>query len=253
MSDDNFSTAPGDAEKQPQTEPSPVDAEAIAVPAGEKVCPVCRESNPSESVYCGKCGFKFLDTGAPDKKICPGCNSVNDPASQYCYKCGLKLPDRASTEFRYAGFWIRLLAYIIDGILLNIITGIIEIVLLVAIFKSDFELWFDIANPNMFYDSMPASFWLFYGISILVSYIIQMVYHTIAIGKWGKTIGKAAIGVKVVRTDGTRVSYWRAFGRYWAYVLNGFTLNIGFLVIAWTSKKQGLHDMICDTIVVKTN
>jgi uncharacterized RDD family membrane protein YckC len=87
----------------------------------------------------------------------------------------------------------------------------------------------------------------------LVVYIVQIAYSTIAVGKWGKTVGKAALGLKVVKPDGTRVSCWRAFGRSLAYQLNGFTLGLSFLMIAFTSKKRGLHDYIADTVVIKTN
>jgi uncharacterized RDD family membrane protein YckC len=62
-----------------------------------------------------------------------------------------------------------------------------------------------------------------------------------------------ALRIKVVKPDGSRVSYWRAFGRGLAYYLNQFTLGFSFLIIAFTSKKRGLHDYIADTVVIKTD
>jgi uncharacterized RDD family membrane protein YckC len=59
------------------------------------------------------------------------------------------------------------------------------------------------------------------------------------------------LGLKVIRADGGRVSYWRAFGRYWGYCLCWLTWGIGFLVIAWNKQKRGLHDFVCDTMVIK--
>jgi len=59
-----------------------------------------------------------------------------------------------------------------------------------------------------------------------------------------------AVGIKVVRGNGERLTKARAFGRYWAMLLSSFTLGIGFLMAAFTERKQGLHDMICDTLVV---
>jgi uncharacterized RDD family membrane protein YckC len=59
-----------------------------------------------------------------------------------------------------------------------------------------------------------------------------------------------AVGIKVVRTDGTRISLARGVGRFFAAMLSGLTLGIGFLMAAFTERKQGLHDMICDTLVV---
>ena len=64
------------------------------------------------------------------------------------------------------------------------------------------------------------------------------------------SLGKMAIGIKVVRTDGSRISFWRAFGRYWALIPSAIILGIGYLMAAFTDRKQALHDMICDTLVV---
>lgn len=244
---------PGDSEKSPGTNQKFSASEAMPNTARDRICKNCFMVNPPDSSYCSRCGLKLTEIESSFEKICPGCNAVNDPASQYCYKCGLRLPDEASTEFRYAGFWIRLLAYLIDGFLLNAVNGII-ITIIFTIFSKYNSEWEFIINRryNLLNDSIPGSFWLAYGIIFFIVYAIEIAYFTISIGKWGKTLGKAAIGAKVIRTDGSRVGYWRAFSRFWAYVLNGLTLNIGFLIIVWTSKKQGLHDMICDTIVVKT-
>jgi uncharacterized RDD family membrane protein YckC len=87
----------------------------------------------------------------------------------------------------------------------------------------------------------------------LATFFIQTIYYTVAIGKWGRTVGKAALKIKVVKPDGSRVSYWRALGRSFAYYLNGFTFGLTFLIIAFTNKKRGLHDYIADTVVIKTN
>jgi uncharacterized RDD family membrane protein YckC/ribosomal protein L40E len=222
-----------------------------------KVCPRCGAINPPPSVYCYKCGLKLPDAAVQDKKICNGCYAVNSATSQYCYKCGLKLPDRLGTGYeltgKYAGFWVRLLAKFIDGIILNIVNYAVMMIAYFSIFGSTA----DFLKPFESYITqgglLPASFWLFYGISVLASMIVSIAYYTIAIGKWGRTIGKKALGLKIVKPDGSRVSYWRAFGRYWADMLNGFTLGIGYLIIAFTEKKRGLHDYICDTIVIKTD
>ena len=90
-------------------------------------------------------------------------------------------------------------------------------------------------------------------ISFPFVFLVGVVYYTFAIGKWGRTLGKMALRIKVVKPNGTRVSYWRAFGRGVAFYLNQFTLGLSFLIIAFTSKKRGLHDYIADTVVIKTD
>ena len=61
-----------------------------------------------------------------------------------------------------------------------------------------------------------------------------------------------AFGLKVVRPDGSPVGVGRAFGRYFAKMLSAMVLWIGFIMVAFEPEKRGLHDMICDTRVVRT-
>jgi len=69
------------------------------------------------------------------------------------------------------------------------------------------------------------------------------------------SLGKLAVGIKVVRTDGQRTGFWRGFLRSLAYlVFSMVTCGLGVLIsglmVAFTERKQALHDMICDTLVV---
>ena len=64
------------------------------------------------------------------------------------------------------------------------------------------------------------------------------------------TPGKMAVGIKVVRLDGDRISFARGIGRYFATILSGLIFGIGFLMAAFTERKQALHDMVCNTLVV---
>jgi uncharacterized RDD family membrane protein YckC len=65
------------------------------------------------------------------------------------------------------------------------------------------------------------------------------------------TVGKMAVGLKVTDLNGKRISFGRATGRYFGRLLSGFILGIGFLMIAFSAKKQGLHDTLAGTLVVK--
>jgi len=75
------------------------------------------------------------------------------------------------------------------------------------------------------------------------------------VGFWAQgdqTIGKMLLGIKVVRTDGSPVSLGRALVRYIGYQIDGLFLGLGFLWAAWDSKKQGWHDKIAGTYVVRS-
>jgi uncharacterized RDD family membrane protein YckC len=65
------------------------------------------------------------------------------------------------------------------------------------------------------------------------------------------TLGKMALGIVVTDMDSRRISFGRATGRYFAKILSGLILGIGFLMVAFTEKKQGLHDILAGTLVVK--
>ena len=245
---------------QPENQSQPATPELIAQPVRQKFCPKCGTLNAPDAKFCYKCGAPLIDTAAPGKKICAGCSTANEAAFQYCLKCGLKLSEATvnGVPRHYAGFWIRLGAYLIDsiilGIVINIITSPLYLLLLGKTTSQMLEELPSFSNgnpdPALFFDW----YWKFMGAVFIISLIgmaFNSAYFTIGVGKWGTTIGKAACGLKVVRTDGSRVSYWRAFARHLAQIINGFTLGLSYLVIAFNGKKQGIHDMMCDTIVVK--
>ena len=246
----------GGSQQQPEIILTP--AGGSTPPAPNKVCPNCGTVNPVPSLFCYKCGMKLPDITTQGKKICSGCQTPNAPTAQYCYKCGLPLPENLSSGYenkRYAGFWVRLVASLIDDIFLYIVNSIVMSVILFAYYGSQLDLnWLTDFQNSLTVDN--SQVWSFLGIiflAYLVGLAVTIAYYTITIGKWGRTLGKAALKIKVVKHDGSRVSYWRALGRSLAYYLNGFTLYIGFLIIAFTKEKRGLHDYIADTIVIKTD
>jgi uncharacterized RDD family membrane protein YckC len=65
------------------------------------------------------------------------------------------------------------------------------------------------------------------------------------------TVGKIMCGLRVTDTQGQRISFGRATGRYLAKILSALTLFIGYLMVAWTRQKRGLHDFIAGTLVVR--
>ncbi|MBE0481736.1 MAG: RDD family protein [Dehalococcoidia bacterium] len=115
----------------------------------------------------------------------------------------IERPERPSNP-EYAGFWIRTLAFLIDVLLLSIISwGIINVLYFLG-------LW-----------------------------------------TWrGQTLGQMATNVQVVRVDGKPVDLRTSLLRYLGYIVNFLTLGIGFFIVAFDSRKQGLHDKIAQTYVV---
>jgi uncharacterized RDD family membrane protein YckC len=135
----------------------------------------------------------------------------------------------------YAGFWKRVAASVIDGFVIGIPIAII-LAIFGGLFGGGFGGLQDPFNPG----------------ETVASYVLTALvfawFHSSA-GLMA-TPGKLAIGIKVVRTDGEKISFLRGFGRYWAYLLSGLILCIGLIMAAFTERKQGLHDLMCDTLVV---
>ncbi len=139
-------------------------------------------------------------------------------------------PSPATTG--YGGFWIRVVAYIIDAILLSVASGIVGAALGVNIFVSDWSNYDPTAN--------------------LVSLVISWLYFALLeSSERGATVGKMAVGLRVVTSDGQRLSFMNATGRYFAKFISAIILGIGFIMVAFTDKKRGLHDMIAGTLVIK--
>jgi uncharacterized RDD family membrane protein YckC len=143
----------------------------------------------------------------------------------------------------YGGFWWRVLAYVIDGIVMNIASSIIG-----GIFGFGMMLPFAGlgANPETIN-------WGAFSGMILVSNIINWIYFAgMESSKFQATLGKLAIGLVVTDVQGERISFLRATGRYFAKILSSVILLIGFIMVAFTERKQGLHDILASTLVYKT-
>lgn len=144
-------------------------------------------------------------------------------------------------EVVYAGFWKRVAAYVIDGMVVGIAGGIIGAII-GGVMGAIFGL-----NGGL----SGGGFIAIQVVSNVVSISIAAVYYAWFHASANQaTLGKMAIGIKVVRSDGEAISFARGIGRYFATILSSLILCIGFLMAAFTERKQTLHDMICDTLVV---
>ena len=142
-----------------------------------------------------------------------------------------KKPEEFALE--YAGFWIRLVANIID----------LFILLLIPFSAYCMVSGFVLRLPLLAI-SVPK-------IAFILWFIITIVYFA---GFWvwrGQTLGKMITGIKVIRTDSSPIEWKHALLRYLGYIISAMALCIGFIWIAFDSHKQGFHDKIADTYVVK--
>ena len=144
-----------------------------------------------------------------------------------------------------AGFWKRVAAYFIDYVIMTVFTYIVLIPLSI--------LGAIVGGVSGGSDSAAGSIGMFLtlGIGYLIIFAGNLMYPAwMHSSKYQATLGKMAVGIKVVRSNGERLTLGRAVGRFFAYILSSITLCIGFVMAAFTERKQALHDIICDTLVV---
>ena len=144
------------------------------------------------------------------------------------------------------------MAVIIDGIIMAIPIGIIQAILFTSLGLSMTQL---AQNPNPRPDQVLAMMGPLFGmigLSALIGMGIACAYEAFFLVKFGATPGKMALGLKVVRPDGSGLQAGRAIGRYFGKLLSGMILYIGYIMAGFDAQKRALHDMICDTRVIKT-
>ncbi|HWG36831.1 MAG TPA: RDD family protein [Terriglobales bacterium] len=194
------------------------------------------------TVYCSECGQAFSPSEV-----------VNLAGATVCGPCKPALLRRLQegavqlAPTHYKGFWLRFLAKILDNL-------IIEIVCSPLLLFAYMPFWrWAIQHPQPDANQAAAAL-VNLGTSFALAYlgviIVLLAYNTLMLGKWGTTMGKMAIGAKVVSPTGEKISYATALGRTAMELVNLMTLDIGYIIAAFDEKKRGLHDRVAGTVVV---
>jgi uncharacterized RDD family membrane protein YckC len=140
----------------------------------------------------------------------------------------------------YGGFWIRVLAYIIDALILQFATS------LLAIAGVGTALGLGGASDA-------AAGGAVFGVYGLVLVANWLYYAVLESSTWQGTLGKQALKLVVTDEHGERIGFGRATGRYFAKYLSTMIFLVGFMMVGWTGRKQGLHDMIAGTLVQRAD
>ncbi len=230
------------------------------------LCPSCNAENSIDSQSCRICGAGLgvgaqghEQSGAADPPpvtesiklaVCPSCHSVNEPGAAFCSSCSLPLGEKEAAsaslnpDRRRSGFWIRVAAYLLDSLILAV--GILALFIVVGVAVA-------IASPEALdeWQAQGGEATTLDTFLQLISWAGVILYYTVSVSQWAATLGKRILGLCVLRTDGSRCGIGRAFVRYCAISLSFFPLfGIPFLLVAFSEDKRGVHDHICDTVVV---
>lgn len=193
-------------------------ATGTAVAAGQARCAECGRAFPVEDMIAYGGDY-----------VCAGCKPVFfERVRQGVAGVG---------DMRYAGFWIRFVAKFIDGLIMMVVGWAVQLVIGLPL----------LADPS----EMSTGTYMAISIMIyLVNMAIGIAYYAGFIAKFAATPGKMACGLKIVRSDGSKVSFLRAVGRYFAEILSAIIIYIGYIMAAFDEEKRALHDRICDTRVI---
>jgi len=141
-----------------------------------------------------------------------------------------------STMHNYAGFWLRLVAFFIDFALMFFITSFVWAIL---------QLPIPVGSESLF-----SGFVFKNPLGILVGWLF---YASFESSKFQATPGKAILGLKVTDDSVGKIGFGQASGRFFGKILSGLIIGIGYLMIGFTKNKQGLHDQMAHTYVLKGN
>lgn len=148
----------------------------------------------------------------------------------------------------YAGFWKRVAAYILDAILLYIVFRVIGTFFGVSAAQETMKQ--EMLGGTSFmqaYEHFYSGMWPY---TLLTTALTWLYFAFCESSAWQATVGKLALGIRVTDMQGARIGFPRALGRYLAKYISAIILLIGFIMVAFTRRKQGLHDLIAGTLVL---
>jgi uncharacterized RDD family membrane protein YckC len=206
-------------------------------------------------MFCSRCGVQVLE----GNRFCQACGQevgaavIAAPAVVSVPPPPIAVSVPGSAPLPYGGFWERVVAYLIDGLILGIPFGIVVIALIfmfggfgVMLHRSQM----DSRAAAAFIAPMFMTFFL--GMIFFV--LLQWLYFAgLESSVRQATIGKSVMSLRVTNLEGSRLSFGHATGRFFAKIVSGMVpLAIGYIMAAFTERKQALHDLIAGTLVLKS-
>jgi uncharacterized RDD family membrane protein YckC len=214
-------------------------------------------------MFCSRCGAQM----DPSEAFCRSCGAPSGlvtPAVPYAGSggavVGIPAPPPPSVNYvpppaqsLYAGFWLRLVAYMIDAAVLGV--PIIALIFAGLVMTGASAALTSGGNIN---DEDVKRFLAVFGVTLFLALIAVVVtigwlyYAYCESSAWQGTLGKKALGLFVTDYQGNRVSFGRASGRFFARLITGMVpLAIGYIMAGFTARKQALHDMIASCLVLR--
>ncbi len=157
----------------------------------------------------------------------------------YSYAKTMAPPD----HLIYAGFWLRVAAYVLDTLLMCAVVFVLS-------FGVGLVSGLVVGGADQ--GALQSVVLIAQFITLMLIVVLCWLYFALMESSTRQaTLGKLALGLSVTDRQGQRISFGRATGRFFGKVISGLTFYIGFMMAGWTQRKQALHDIIADTLVVR--
>ena len=205
------------------------------------ICRKCGADSPEGKAFCSNCGQALISAEAPEE---PSAAS------------GEIARPRVSARVKYAGFWLRFLAFAIDWVALSVVLGPLSARLFPNLLP---EL--PVLNPadqaaaeaalraywDVFFQRLPTIM-----VAEVIIFAAMGVYFSLMESSaWQATLGKKVMGLQVTDLQGRRLSFARATARHFAKLISNFSFTIGYVMAGITKRKQALHDIITECLVIR--
>jgi uncharacterized RDD family membrane protein YckC len=217
-------------------------------------CSKCGASVEPGKAFCGACGqpvtgFSVGQSGtaaAPVPSVIPGATAAYPPPAVPAWQA-----PTAQQGVAYAGFWLRLVAAIIDGVIISIPT----VPVFFALFLSSFRNLQTLQDPTVVWTILGPKILFALVISLFVSWLYWGLFES---STWRATLGKKALGLVVTDLEGRQITFMRASGRFFAGrgvscipYLGSLYFLIDCICVGFTARKQAVHDMIASCLVLR--
>jgi uncharacterized RDD family membrane protein YckC len=181
-------------------------------------------------MFCTHCGVALYENAA----FCSACGRP----------VGSSLGEFKPVRVAYAGFWLRLAAIIIDSFVVAIPSLAI---VMIAVLGMGLKL----PESNAPVTQVPTPVGVFLAMEALLLVLQWLYFAIMESSHWRGTLGKRALGIAVTDMNGKRISFSRASSRFFGKLISSATFLVGYIMAAFTQRKQALHDIIASTLVVK--
>jgi uncharacterized RDD family membrane protein YckC len=197
-------------------------------------CEKCGTALPEGASFCAQCGTSVSVAQLGPIRVQQSAPPVD----------GIPVPAQVAVpqvSVRYAGFWLRAVAFLIDMSILSLI-----FVLIASVYPDKLMVFPDVNAPPVL--ALPTFKWP--GI-VLLFLMMGFYYALFEASAWQATPGKRIMRLYVTDLTGRPLTLWHATLRYFARKLSDFTLLVGYILAGFTAKKQALHDLLAGCLVLR--